>query len=364
MKKFFFFAFAALGMMASCQKQGTTTVVEDNAPVAVSFGIDAPIATVSAKAAVDAWSGAEALYVYGFPTACEDFSAEGAAFINNTPVNSPAEGVEGNVIPTNAGVPYYYAADNTTYDFYGYYVGTATVEEPVMTATSVSVNVTIDGSQDIMLAKADQATDVAETEIAAYPERAYSAYSARKGIKPTLKFYHQLARFEFKVVAGAESAVAGNETAVSVTGISILDTQNAGTLTVVGENRAFVGTGEANATLALAGIAEGGVAPATVKGAEGESTLVGESLMVVPGATSYKMQYVLAQNGVNAAPAEITLDINKFGDDAVAAGAFLAGYKYVVTLTVYSLEQVEITAKLEPWTDGGSFGYDPDEDWE
>ena len=364
MKKFFFFAIAALGMMASCQKQSTTPAVDGDAQVAVSFGIDAPMATVSSKAAVDAWSGAEALYVYGFPTACTDFSAEGAAFINNVPVNSPAAGVKGDVTPMTNGVPYYYAADNTTYDFYGYYVGTATVEQPVMTAANVTVNVTIDGSQDLMLAKADQATDVAGTEIEDYPARAYSAYSARKGIKPTLKFAHQLARFDFKVVAGAASALAGSETAVSVTGISILETQNAGTLTVVGADRAFVGAGEYNATLALAGIATDGVAPATVKGAAEEPTAVGESLMVVPGETSYKMQYVLAQNGVNAEPAEITLDINKFGDEAVAAGKFLAGYKYVVTLTVYSLEKVDITAELEEWNDGGSFGYDPDEDWE
>lgn len=45
----------------------------------------------------------------------------------------------------------------------------------------------------------------------------------------------------------------------------------------------------------------------------------------------------------------------------VGAEAFEAGYTYKVTIVVYGLEEVKITAELEEWKDGGSTVIDPDE---
>ena len=392
MKKFFFFAIAALGMTVACQKGDVdTTPVDDNSPVAVTFGINTPTVEVTKTKAfggVDAWETAKhQLYIYGFDRNVNDFTT--TPFIENVAVAAPAipEGntqdpfLSGDVTPKHEvnGVTesFYYAANNTTYDFYGYYVDdAANAAQDVVKATDrVYVPVTITGGQDIMLAKAVQATDVEGTGV--QPERAYSAYSARRGVKPVLKFQHQLARFRFFVVAGSSKTVEAGKK-VSVTAVAIENAKVNADLNVVGENRGLVAN-DATATLGTLNLMEkddngtlvalNPVAPTDYYADAAEraanKTKIGESIMVIPGEASYKMVFTLAQEGVNTqiATNPIELAIDKFGAEAIADGAFMAGKQYDVTITVYGLEEVVITAELTPWTTGGDYAYDPDEDW-
>ena len=37
-----------------------------------------------------------------------------------------------------------------------------------------------------------------------------------------------------------------------------------------------------------------------------------------------------------------------------------AGYSYLITVKVYGLEEVKISAELEPWKDGGRIDFDTD----
>ena len=372
MKKFFFFAAAVIGMAASCQKQSNPAPVEDNSPVAVTFGVNAPsieVTKTKSNGSLDEW-GAQDLYIYSFARSTSDFTTE--PFIDNVKVSAPAAGLKEDITPKHmvGGVEesFYYKVDNTTFDFYGYYVDDAATAEPVVAADVISVPVTINGAQDIMLAKASQINDVKGTAVD--PSRAYSAYSARKGIKPVLKFEHQLARFNFFVVAGSASTTeSGNE--VSVTSISINETNVEGTLNIVGAKRGLVPAEPAVADdlyLRDEGVETlAPVIPNAYVPERNNPKKVGESIMVIPNETSYSLMYELKQEGVTdpVSPAKpITLNIADFGEQAIADGAFLAGKQYNVTLTVYGLEKVVITAELAEWVDGGDYGYDPDEDWD
>lgn len=394
MKKFFFLATAAIGMMVGCQTQEQTTPVDESTPMAVVFGVNSPVATVSTKAGVDAWTG-QKLYIFGYERETSAF--DGEAFIENVEVTVDNTTLEQDVTPkhmvNSVEESFFYASDNTTYDFYGYYVDDAAkpvytddngdpATEVVASAERVYIPVTIDGTQDLMIAKASQIEDVKGTAVEPY--RAYSAYSARKGIKPVLNFEHQLARFHFYVVAGSESTVVDDKATpettddegLVVTGINILEAKVNADLNIVGKTRGLVDNANTATTTTLS-LKEADGADLTATGPaqwfadktermkKENMTKIGESVMVIPGETEYKMAFSLDQLGVETAidPTEVTLDYTQFGDEAVADGAFVAGKQYDVILTVYGLEEIVITAKLSKWEDGGSFGYDPDDEW-
>ena len=84
--------------------------------------------------------------------------------------------------------------------------------------------------------------------------------------------------------------------------------------------------------------------------------------MVIPGETSYKLSIYTSQDGVSTSidPQEWTLDINSIVGKPEGAVAFDAGYSYKVTVLIYGLEEVKVTAELEDWKDGGSTVIDPD----
>lgn len=378
MKKFFFFAIVALGMMASCQKQGVeTTPADDNSPVAVSFGVNAAPANVTkTKAALDSWGG-EDLYIYGF---AREATTLDEPFLPNVKVTAPSGDavMSGDVTPkqlvNQVEESYYYTIDNKPFDFYGYYVADATtndgvVAEPVVDGNRIYVPFTITGTQDLMLAKADPAADVAGTEVPA--ARAYSAFSARKGVKPVLDFKHQLARFNFYIVAGSESA-----NKVSLNSISIENAKVAGEFNVVSLDEAAAPRGIVNvdaetlASLPLEGVSADVPANCTWNtetGSANEKVKVGESIMVIPGDAVYELMYSLTQEGVteSVSPAEpIKLDITKFKNTVDGQNVFTAGYQYDVTLTIYGLEEVVITVSLSEWENGGDYTYDPDAEWE
>lgn len=360
MKKYFVFAIAALGMIAGCQKNRIEPApMEEGTPVPVSFGVSAPAVEIT-KAAVEEW-GAQDLYIYGIDRAQTDFTSA-ALFINNVKVAAPTTGTDGEITPqrevNGTFEPYYYNATNTTYDFYGYYVdsacGVGVDPAPSVTADAISLPIEIDGSQDIMLAKADQTVDVGTTGV--LPERAYSAYSARKGVTPKLVFEHMLARFDFNVIAGDDDAVDN----VTISNVTIKNAAVKGQLNIVGAERGVV----ADTTAAVQDLVLGAVAKAPTS--VSDKTPLGASLMVFPGQTQYTLDFDLQQTGVQS-PIEsnpITLNVASFIPASGSAHtAFTAGYKYVVTIKVYSNRPVEIIAELDEWEDAGEYEYDPDNEW-
>ena len=54
-------------------------------------------------------------------------------------------------------------------------------------------------------------------------------------------------------------------------------------------------------------------------------------------------------------------DVKDAEGNPVNQTQFTAGYSYLITVKVYGLEEVKISAELEPWKDGGKIEIDTDE---
>ena len=389
MKKLYVYvALAAMGVMAACSKNdnvdpqgnGGNTVIDDNSPVAVELGVSGVNLDVNvtpkskAAGALDTWNS-QALYIYAFDRTEDDFKT--AAFIDNVQGTAPAAstpdpqpgdtlGVITLTNPAYPGEPFYYSG-STVYDFYGYYIDDAAVESavsagavvPTETATSIYVPFRINGTQDLMVAKADPAVDVEGATETVESTRAYSAYAARRGVQPTLRFRHLLSRFNFEIKPGAASA--DNVTVDSIALVSKVE----GELVVVSANAEDLGLNNIVEgtldTLCLPGIAAEGVKTETFNSGlskeEQTSKAVGTNLLVIPGETSYELLVWLSNDNGDSpiAPqvAQVTLK---------ESATFDAGKVYTVTIMIYGLESVEVSASLTGWQDGGTVTIDPDED--
>ena len=97
MKKIFFFAAAAIGMMASCQKPdiNVENPVDDSSLVAVQFNVDAPSLTLTkGMGPVDEWDGTkQTLYILGYERTTTDFSLDAeTTLIPNVEAKAPGTG--------------------------------------------------------------------------------------------------------------------------------------------------------------------------------------------------------------------------------------------------------------------------------
>lgn len=320
---------------------------------------------------------------------------------NNKKFTAPdaANNTKSGLATTADGTIAYYPVSGN-YDFWGYRVDDAAGATPVVktvddtgaeveanVATKRVVDIEIDGSQDIMAGKAAPSNDEV-TKLGGYAENFYSAYAARKGVQPNITFNHLLTRFTFEVRAGSKATAgagaSGNTEAVRVKGISVESLTN-GTLTVAytGETKqaadllTFTGDASAltlkqRATTAasnndpLVDLVEVPLTwPAAGEATVGDVISVGEALLVAPGKTEYPLTIALAQKvKKNTADTDKT-DMNLEQKATIkmdGVKAFEPGKSYKVTITVYGLEEIEVTATLVPWADGGSIDIDDDRD--
>lgn len=453
MKKYFMLLAAAATVFAvSCNKsrevegektqEPTPVVVDDSTPVPVLFGsnIAAVKGVVETKGVggIDAWRGAnqQPLYIYGMervqsgqnagkhvatkwsPAAGDEFTP----FIDNVAAEAPNPGTGSrdaiNVYNKYAenglasAEPYYYV-QGKVYDFYGYYVDDAMGYDqtpeviqpepfitPVLAAEGdviesiVLQDLTLDGSQDIMVAQTDKDADWALRSEYVSLEMLYSDRAARRNVKPDLVFTHELARFEFHIFNGG--TIANND--LTITGLNLASYTKAATgdLTIYPETSANYGyvaddltdvfdpdapdytildyfpLREATATLA-AGDTVKTAHPASLTAGIAvveAGNKVGESIMIAAGEASYDIQLFLNQAGVTAPgfnPAEqhLTIDMTKVKDaqgNPVGTGVSEKGKKYVVSIIIYGLEQIQVTVTLTNWDEAGKIEIDPDED--
>lgn len=389
MKKFFFFAAAI--MAVACAKEAPRASVQDQVNVvapsvdgveAIAFGTNLK-ATVETKAqgSVGTWNATQNLYVYGFERKKnEDTQVVYLDYttpkINNRLTTSPAQEtsdagdplvtLKGSLdVKDENGQPYYYEG-NKTYDFFGYYVDDLQVT-PQTVEAGIYVPVTLTGGEDVMVATADPEVDGAAL---ANPRYAYSAYAARRNVHPTLKFEHQLVQFTFNIKSGSDKAEEEN---LKVTALT-LDALNSGDLYVAGETLGFQNVSAVPATLNLFGF-EGYDVPAADPNAG--PARIGDCIMVIPNTVNgplaaedtFSGKLYLTQEAMTE-PAEVEFDLNfnevqnvpvdDNGDPAISA--FEAGYSFDITITVYSLEKIEISAELTEWKNGGKIEIDTDEE--
>lgn len=410
MKKYFMlFAAAATVLAVSCNKGNNgasetpdvpPVVIEeeeDNTPIPIEFGTKAAeVKAPATKAAIDNWSNVgqdEKLYVYGLERTSDEAETYSKVYINNVAADAPENGAGLDTrSPINVyedadnEIPFYYI-DNKYYDFYAYFVADAAGEnEPVVkkageedaiedptadnaNPATITLDVEIDGTQDIMLATTDKASDEAaraDRSKAVTQEMMYSAKSARRGVKPNLNFEHQLSRFVFNIKAANVTVANGvgddKKGQVTIQGLT-MSSYKKGTLTIVGEERGLVPTASTTEESNIADL------PILHEGYEltTEYTNYGE-VMIYPESTNeespniYNFTIKMAQEGSGYTaeePYELPLEI-KFEEDETA----LAGKKYEVNVIVYGLEEVQITVSLKEWEDGDEFILDPDNDGE
>lgn len=390
MKKLFFYAAAALAMLASCQKaeiSGSKSDVDDSQPAAIQFGIDAPSLTVTkTKAAVTEWANSE-VFVYGLlqegRNGGHTVNALGSgrydladAYIKDYQTVA-VSGIKSNLAvyaePT-AQVPYFYV-EGETYDFFGYHLGGATkgIVDSTSVVDQVTVGVKIDGASDVMVAYADKVADIKENATEPMGEDdVYSAWAARRGVQPTLKFQHALSRFNI-IVRGMNS----RSEKVTIEDISV-EAQDSLNLIVVGANNKLGATGvgdkvalalknddAARTTFTDYDVIWGNTAPAGGANA---------CFMLAPNMSEVKFTVLSSNNEyahMSLPPQTVTAkasELVKWGDglkdaedrELLGATVFEAGKAYNIYINVYGPEKIEITAELTEWKEGGDFVYDPD----
>lgn len=417
MKKMFFFALAAAGMLTACSNDdtlggnGEQNVSEQQIRLGVASSKVQTRGTGTVGGMTDTenvWAG-QTLWVYMLQKGSMDLAyykspavgttaaAETEVF-NNKKFKAPntADNTKSGLATTADGtIAYYPVSDN--YDFWGYRVDDAAVGgDPVVktvddtgaeveanVATKRVVDIKIDGSQDIMAGKAVPSADEV-TKLGNYKENFYSAYAARKGVQPNITFNHLLTRFTFEVRAGSKATAGlpagGNTEAVKVTGVSV-NSKTTGTLTV-----AYTGaTKEAADLLTFTGDASPlklqqrsatavdnndplvALEPVSLtwtdeNAAMGDVLKIGEALLVAPGETEYPLTIALSQDVLQKVDeAKVTMPLEQKATIKMdGAKKFEPGKSYKVTITVYGLEDIRVTATLVPWADGGSIDIDDD----
>ena len=215
MKKVFILTIAALSMMAGCQKINSiikpgNEPIDDESPVKIQFRSN--VLNVTTKASLEGLNGGQDLYIYGL-----NRTKPGVGEIINAKAHmaKPSGAEEGWSVTDGSlkfadNKTFFYNATKDRYDFYGYYLADA-AEIPTK-LDNYQIDITIDGTQDILLAAADPEKDrLAEgvnTTQVINTDYVYSAWATRRGVTPKLEFRHVLSKFEFEVQnKGTQSVV-------------------------------------------------------------------------------------------------------------------------------------------------------------
>lgn len=416
MKKMFFFALAAAGMLTACSNDdtlggnGEQNVSEQQIRLGVASSKVQTRGTGTVGGMTDAenvWAG-QTLWVYMLQKGSMDLAYYKAPAVggvatpdvevfNNKKFTAPdaANNTKSGLATTTDGTIAYYPVSGN-YDFWGYRVDDAAGATPVVktvddtgaaveanVATKRVVDIEIDGSQDIMAGKAAPSADEV-TKLGNYADNFYSAYAARKGVQPNITFNHLLTRFTFEVRAGSKATAGlpagGNTDAVKVTGVSV-DSKTTGTLTVAytgatkeaAELLTFTGDASAltlkqrDAALADNNAPLVALEPVSLTWTDDAATIgdvikVGEALLVAPGETEYPLTISLSQDVLEQLTgAKVTRPLEQKATIKMdGTKKFEPGKSYKVTITVYGLQEIEVTATLVPWADGGSIDIDDD----
>lgn len=223
MKRIFLYAMMAAGVLASCSQSDEVNNGSDNplepsadpiliSAVSPSISVDASTRSAGSVGADGAtlnnvWSG-QKLHMFAFPkdattgkTVDEKITQDHAyaPLFNKVAV---AAANASTTISWEDGKTVYFPR-NGAYDFFGYYADDARTGEPTVESMAGSnvcyIPFAINGSQDLMTAKAALTPDDQKKLEAADYNKAYSSYTARKNVQPNMKFEHLLTRLVFKI---------------------------------------------------------------------------------------------------------------------------------------------------------------------
>ena len=298
------------------------------------------------------------------------------------------------------------------YHFVGYYIDDITPDTPEIDTTTgdVLVPITVNGTQDVMIAESaltyeqkvalieelndnnkieyTNLTEVIDAEgnlVANYAskgivedefDKAFSSYTARRQVQPNLVFNHQLAKLNFKIKAGDEKTYAktddnGKKLGVYVTGITVKSLTTANIRITKDGKISFADMANESA-LSVGKKGDNGVIGALTSVGdlkEGTPTpdQVGEGLLVIP-ATSYTANITVNQEWDSSGQTQIPAGEQSKNYEDISLtidGGFKAGFSYDIIITVYSNQEINITATLTGWKEGGEIEVSPeDQEWE
>lgn len=379
MKKMFFFAAAATVAFASCTKEDVVAPAYNNGEdtmEAIQFNMNSgfDVATRGTGAvgdientATNVWNG-EKLNVYMFDKdtlALAINPTDGLPYFENAIVTAPKGASSG--VAAYEGVKYY--ASNGRYDFFAYHGDDAVTATPSLEGDSLLVvPFVINGTQDLMVAKAKMTAEELATADSTTKARAYSAYTARRGYQPRFALGHELSRIVFHAIAmedGVASKTAeGTYTGLSIEEVVIKNAMTEGTMVVAALNEDTLGVkfdAQSLADLTLVDRDSTNMDARTFE-AKGDTVRLGESLLVAPGVTKYETaisysQKKIKQIGTTDVGVAIydTTDVkNTYIADIKLADnkPFVAGTQYNVYVKVYDNKEIILTVDLVGWKEG------------
>lgn len=387
MKKLFLMgAVASLGLLASCSSDDdlSTGGKNDLQQIKIGMGVQATVGATRGTGTVgnvgpenNKWAG-QAINIYMFNKGTLDVAKfDGAEIYNNAPFYAPTADSTGLATAADHSVKYY--PTQSAFDFWGYRLDDAIQGTPAVSkdSTMQEVGFILDGSQDIMVGKATPT----EKDLTKCPnaEKIYSAYAARRGVQPDIKFKHLLSRLVFSVTGGNKDAC-DTEHGVKVTAIKV-KSQYTGKL-IVAYTPDTVVTNELVPTDDVKDLelmqrndadtqGNNDLIPLVAQGpkwddAENKAikTNIGEAILAVP-ADTYDLTIELSQKvkiyDDGSTTQEDTKkfsykDVIKLTDDV-----FKAGYSYNVNITVFGLSEIKINTTLTPWENGGDIDMNPED---
>lgn len=243
MKKQFFYAAMALAVMSSCSNDNDPGVVPNpdegnNDKVAIELGVQTMNATVTTRGTGFAGNTTEEdkaewdqqplniLMVKKITAANQTLTKAvdeetNTYLFNGLKFSAPTadKTTNGAGTVTNEGGHVIYYPLNGAYDFFGFHFDNATTNPAIDLSnltdggTSLAYELTTDGTQDIMVAKA-ALTTAQETAITTNlptgmtadeaKARAFSSWAARRTVQPNMIFQHLLSRLDFVAKIGQD----------------------------------------------------------------------------------------------------------------------------------------------------------------
>lgn len=257
------------------------------------------------------------------------------------------------------------------YDFYGAFIDDATVLDSHRATDKVQLDIEIDGSQDVMTAKAGLPRS---KETGLEKDYAFSYLSAMDGDAPIFTLNHHLTKLDLFVRPGITYGFSNTMTIMGAN----LETRTQGTLTVAAKDTDQMGMvfrdnspykavllrnehGEACEPVTLQTIntydAETGVNryvddPYLLQLQKEATRQLGASFFVAPEKT-YILNLAFEDPDPRDDPFPNTVRLN-------SGEAFLPGHRYQVTMTVYGSYQIDIDCIMVPWLNAGSIWVDKD----
>lgn len=427
MKKIMFFAIAAAGLLASCTSDDNfdanaslsqESAADGRMPIEIGLGKVASVSTRGTGTVGDTigkennvWQN-QSVNILMFKKgtlnlALIDSLVNPYPIYNRTEFRTQIGSNSNRALDMKDSIKYY--PPKGQFDFWGYRLDGAdtTFKAPTYNVDAagncsyagdtLKLDFKIDGSQDVMVAKAVPSEDDFTNRTAA-ANRAFSAYSARNGVQPELIFKHLLSRLNFVIVAGDSSAtgaygifvdtitvkskttgklVAAYTKKVTMTDDADLIEWDATSKEKLYLKRRPISTDPTYINPSTVPVANQNLVdldPVQPTGTGGpftndfvaDSVEIGEALLVAPD-SEYEIEIkmhqtvVIKDDGVNTA----VNDVKKFStsDKLKLAGGtnFLMGHTYKVAITLYGLSDIKITTTLTGWQEGEIISIKPED---